>query len=128
MTLEAKSEQFNHWDFSIPGAMIGGAVITLLMLCCCWRLCQQSKDATYPLLTAPPGPLVINHTVEPARSRIFVQHCVQRTFDHELHTELPFCRIQAAKVQFLDIYSPQVRSKPVCFCRKILLVPKLPMF
>ena len=38
MTLESKSEQFNHWDFSIPGAMIGGAIITLLLLCCCWRL------------------------------------------------------------------------------------------
>jgi hypothetical protein len=48
MTLESKSKQFNHWDFSIPGAMIGGAIITLLLLCCCWRLCRQSKDATYP--------------------------------------------------------------------------------
>jgi hypothetical protein len=67
MTLESKSDQFNHWDFSIPGAMIGGAVIALLLLCCCWRLCRQSKDATYPTPTAPPGPLVINHTVEPAR-------------------------------------------------------------
>ncbi len=67
MTLESKSDQFNHWDFSIPGAMIGGAVIALLLLCCCWRLCRQSKDATYPMPTAPPGPLVINHTVEPAR-------------------------------------------------------------
>jgi hypothetical protein len=67
MTLESKSEQFNHWDFSIPGAMIGGAIFTLLLLCCCWRLCRQSKDATYPMPTAPPGPLVINHTVEPTR-------------------------------------------------------------
>jgi hypothetical protein len=67
MTMEAKTEQFNHWDFSIPEAMIGGAVITLLMLCCCWRLCRQSKDGAYPTLTAPSGPLVINHTVEPAR-------------------------------------------------------------
>jgi hypothetical protein len=67
MTMEAKTEQFNHWDFFIPGAMIGGAVITLLMLCCCWRLCRQSKDGAYPTLTAPPGPLVINHMVEPAQ-------------------------------------------------------------
>jgi hypothetical protein len=127
MTLEAKSELFNHWDFSIPGAMIGGAVITLLMLCCCWRQCRQSKDATYPMPTAPPGPLVINHTVEPARSRIFVQHCVQQTFDHEPHIEPPFCRIPAAKVQSLGICSPQVRSTPVCSCQKKLLVPELLM-
>jgi hypothetical protein len=32
MTLESKSEQFNHWDFSIPGAMTGGAIVTLLLL------------------------------------------------------------------------------------------------
>jgi hypothetical protein len=66
MTKEAKAKQFNHWDFTILGAMIGGAVITLLMLCCCWRLCCRSKSNTYPTPTAPPAPLVINHTVETA--------------------------------------------------------------
>jgi len=70
MTKEAKENTFDHWTFTTPGAMIGGAVISLLLLFCCWRMCRNSGNNTapYPAPSAPLAPtLVFNRTVEPIR-------------------------------------------------------------
>jgi hypothetical protein len=32
-----KETPVNHWIFTTPGAMIGGALVCLFMLFCCWR-------------------------------------------------------------------------------------------
>jgi hypothetical protein len=65
MTKEAKEEPFNHWTFTTPGAMIGGAVLSLLLFFCCWRICRGSGNNTYPAPSAPPAPtLIFNRTVE----------------------------------------------------------------
>jgi hypothetical protein len=42
MAKEAKENPVNHWTFTIPGAMIGGANICLFILFCCWRMCRSS--------------------------------------------------------------------------------------
>jgi hypothetical protein len=76
MTKEAKKNTFDHWTFTTPGAMIGGVVISLLLLFCCWRMCRNfGNNATpYPAPSAPPAPtLVFNRTVNPIR----------RSEDHE---------------------------------------------
>jgi hypothetical protein len=70
MTNEAKANTFDHWKFMTPGAMIGGAIISLLLLFCCWRMCQSSRNNTnqYPAPSAPLAPtLVFNRLVEPIR-------------------------------------------------------------
>jgi hypothetical protein len=67
MTKEAKVNTFDHWKFTTPGAMIGGVVISILLLFCCWRICQNSGNNTNqcPAPSAPPAPtLVFNRTVE----------------------------------------------------------------
>ncbi len=66
----AKEVPVNHWIFTTPGAMIGGTLVCLFMLFCCWRACQNSgptpTQAPYP--SAPPAPLtVFNMTVDPIR-------------------------------------------------------------
>jgi hypothetical protein len=68
MTKEAKEEPLNHWTFTTPGAMFGGAVLSLLLLFCCWRMCRSSRNNTYPAPSAPQAPtLILNRTVEPTR-------------------------------------------------------------
>jgi hypothetical protein len=68
MTKEAKEEPLNHWTFTTPGAMIGGAIISLLLLFCCWRMCGSTGNIAYPAPSAPPAPtLILNWTVEPTR-------------------------------------------------------------
>jgi hypothetical protein len=68
MTKEAKEEPLTHWIFTTPGTMLGGAVLSLLLLFCCWRACRRSGNNRYPAPSAPPAPTVIvNRTVEPAR-------------------------------------------------------------
>ncbi len=68
MTKEAKEEPLTHWIFTTPGAMLGGAVLSLLLLFCCWRMCRSSRNNTYPAPSAPQAPTVIlNRTVEPIR-------------------------------------------------------------
>ncbi len=68
MTKEAKEEPLTNWIFTTPGAMLGGAVISLLLLFCCWRMCRSSGTSTYPAPSSPPAPtLILNRTVEPIR-------------------------------------------------------------
>jgi hypothetical protein len=70
MIKEAKANTFDHWKFTTPRAMIGGTIISLLLLFCCWRMCQSSgnNQNQYPAPSAPPAPtLVFNRTVEPIR-------------------------------------------------------------
>jgi hypothetical protein len=68
MTKEAKEDPLTHWIFTTPGAMLGGAILSLLLLFCCWRTCRTSGNNTYPVPSAPPAPTVIlNQTVEPIR-------------------------------------------------------------
>jgi hypothetical protein len=70
MSKEAKENAFDHWTFTTPGAMIGRAVISLLLLFCCWRMCRNSGSniTLYPAPYPPPAPtLVFNRTVEPIR-------------------------------------------------------------
>jgi hypothetical protein len=70
MTKEAKEEPFTHWTFTTPGAMIGGAIISLLLPYCCWRMCRSSRTNTYWAPLAPPAPtLILNRTVEPTRKQ-----------------------------------------------------------
>ncbi len=43
MTNEAKENPISHWTFTTPTAMIGGALVCLFILFCCWRLCRQFR-------------------------------------------------------------------------------------
>jgi hypothetical protein len=70
MTKEAKANTFDHWKFTTPRAIIRGAIVSLLLLFCCWRMCRSSgnNQNQYPAPSAPPAPtLVFNRTVEPIR-------------------------------------------------------------
>jgi hypothetical protein len=68
MTKEAKEKPIRHWTFTTPGAMIGGAVISLLLLFCCWRMCCNPGNNTYPAPSAPPATtLILKQTVDPIR-------------------------------------------------------------
>jgi hypothetical protein len=70
MTKEAKENSVSHWTFTSPGAMIGGAVLSLLILFCCWRMCCNlgNSSSSYLAPSAPPAPtLIFNQTVEPIR-------------------------------------------------------------
>jgi hypothetical protein len=68
MTKEAKEKPLTHWIFTTPGAMLGGAVLSLLLLFCCWRACRSSGNNQYPVPSAPPAPTVIvNRVAEPTR-------------------------------------------------------------
>jgi hypothetical protein len=70
MTKEAKEELLNHWTFTTPGAMIGGALLSLLLIFCCWRICRSSGNNTYLAPSAPPAPtLILNRTMEPFRAQ-----------------------------------------------------------
>jgi hypothetical protein len=57
MTKEAKENPVSHWTFTTPGAMIGGAIISLFLLFLCWRMCRSSGSAptSYPAPSAPPA-------------------------------------------------------------------------
>jgi hypothetical protein len=48
MTKEAKEIPVNHWTFTTPGAMIGGAIVYLFILFCCWRVCRSSGSTLTP--------------------------------------------------------------------------------
>jgi hypothetical protein len=71
MTKEAKTlaegSFLNHWVFTSPGAMIGGMVLCLVILFCCWRTCTQKDQAPLPYPPAPSAPTVFNMTVDPIR-------------------------------------------------------------
>jgi hypothetical protein len=70
MTKNAKENPVSHWTFATRGAMIGGAIICLFLLFCCWRMCCNSgpAPATYPAPSAPPAPpTIFNMTVDPIR-------------------------------------------------------------
>jgi hypothetical protein len=68
LEMMTKEEPPNHWTFTTPGAMIGGAIISLLLLFCCWRMCGSTGNSAYPAPSAPPAPtLILNWTVEPTR-------------------------------------------------------------
>ncbi len=41
MTKEIKKSPVNHRTFTTPGAMIGGAIVCLFLLFCCWRACRS---------------------------------------------------------------------------------------
>jgi hypothetical protein len=71
MTKEAKTlaegSFLNHWVFTSPGAMIGGTVLCLAILFCCWRTCTQKDQAPLPYPPAPSAPTVFNMPVDPIR-------------------------------------------------------------
>ncbi len=64
----AKDNIPNHWTFTMPGAMIRGAIVHLFILFCCLKVCCNSRPATAPYL-APTAPLapptIFNMTVDP---------------------------------------------------------------
>jgi hypothetical protein len=66
----AKEAPVNHCIFTTPGAMIGGTLVCLFLLFCCWRVCRSSGPAATPAPypSAPPAPpTVFNMTVDPIR-------------------------------------------------------------
>jgi hypothetical protein len=71
MTKEAKvlaqENILSHWIFTSPGAMIGGTILCLAILFCCWRACTRRDQAPLPYPSAPSTPTVFNMTVDPIR-------------------------------------------------------------
>jgi hypothetical protein len=69
MTKEAKAlaqeNILSHWIFISPGAMIGGTILCLAILFCCWRACTRRDQAPLPYPPAPSAPTVFNMTVDP---------------------------------------------------------------
>jgi hypothetical protein len=66
----AKEVPVNHWIFTTLGAMIGGTLVYLFFLFCCWRICQSSSPAATPApypSTPPALPTFFNMTVNPIR-------------------------------------------------------------
>ena len=67
MTKEARTTAqegiLSHWIFTSPGAMIGGTILCLAILFCCWKACTRSQTP----LPYPPAPTVFNMTVDPIR-------------------------------------------------------------
>jgi hypothetical protein len=57
MTKEAKAlaqeSILSHWIFTSPGAMIGGTILCLAILFCCWRTCTRRDQAPLPYPLAP---------------------------------------------------------------------------
>jgi len=54
----------SHWIFTSPGAMIGGTILCLALLFCCWKACTWNQ-APLPYPPAPSAPTVFNMTVDP---------------------------------------------------------------
>jgi hypothetical protein len=71
MTKEAKAQAqesiLSHWIFTSPGAMIGGTILCLAILFCCWRSCTRNNQSPLPYPPAPLAPTVFNMTVDPIR-------------------------------------------------------------
>jgi hypothetical protein len=71
MTKEAealnKETPLTHWIFTSPWAMIGGAILCLAILFCCWRICGRNNQNPLPYPAAPSAPTVFNMTVDPIR-------------------------------------------------------------
>jgi hypothetical protein len=70
MSKEAKTVAqegiLSHWIFTSPGAMIGGTILCLAILFCCWKACTRNQaPLLYP--PAPSAPTVFNMTVDPIR-------------------------------------------------------------
>jgi hypothetical protein len=55
----------SHWIFTSPGAIIGGTILCLAILFCCWRACTRRDQALLPYPPAPSAPTVFNMTVDP---------------------------------------------------------------
>jgi len=67
MTKEAKEDPVSHWTFTTSGAMIRGAVVSLLLLFRCWRMYHNSRNNSTSYLSplVPLAPtLIFNRTVE----------------------------------------------------------------
>jgi hypothetical protein len=67
---KAKENATDHWTFTMPGAMIGGTMVCLFLLFCCWRVrCRPGPTSpTYPAPSALPAqPTIFNMTVNPIR-------------------------------------------------------------
>ncbi len=56
----------SHWIFTSPRAMIGGTILCLAILFCCWKVCTRNQ-AQLPNPPAPSAPMVFNMTVDPIR-------------------------------------------------------------
>jgi hypothetical protein len=69
MTKEAKvlaqESILSHWIFTSHRAMIGGTIVCMAILFCCWRVCARKDQAPLPYLPAPSAPTVFNTTVDP---------------------------------------------------------------
>ena len=70
MTKEARTTAqegiLSHWIFTSPGAMIGGTILCLAILFCCWKACTRGQTPL-PYPPAPSVPTVFNMTVDPIR-------------------------------------------------------------
>jgi hypothetical protein len=107
----AKETPFNHWIFTSPGAMIGGTLVCLFMLFCCWRICQNSSPAATPAPypSAPPGPpTVFNMTVDPIRplrTRLSLKTIL-------FHFCIASCKVALTSVLFhLSLKTPKQRER-----------------
>jgi hypothetical protein len=63
----AQESILSHWIFTSPGAMIGGTILCLAILFCCWRACTRKDQSPLPYLPAPSAPTVFNITGDPIR-------------------------------------------------------------
>jgi len=54
----------SHWIFTSPRAMIGGTILCLAILFCCWKVCTRNQ-APLPYPPASSAPTVFNMTVDP---------------------------------------------------------------
>jgi hypothetical protein len=61
----AQESILSHWIFTSPGAIIGGTILCLAILFCCWRACTRRDQALLPYPPAPSAPTVFNMTVDP---------------------------------------------------------------
>jgi hypothetical protein len=63
----AQESILSHLIFTSPGAMIGGTIVCMVILFCCWRTCTRKDQAPLPYPLAPSAPTVFNMTVDPIR-------------------------------------------------------------
>ncbi len=62
-----KESILSHWIFTSPGAKIGGTILCMVILFCCWRAYARKDQAPLPYPPVPSAPTMFNMTVDPIR-------------------------------------------------------------